>query len=60
MPDDLDRLQELELMDNEGAVRAAIKPIAAGEPGECEHCGESSPRLVRGACAPCRDEMGLP
>jgi hypothetical protein len=34
--------------------------MAKGEPGECEYCGHNSPRLVGGACAPCRDEYGLP
>lgn len=33
----------------------ASKPLAAGEPGECEQCGEDSPRLVDGLCARCRD-----
>lgn len=37
--------------------KAADLPV--GEPGECEYCGEQSPRLVRGACAPCRDRRGL-
>jgi hypothetical protein len=33
--------------------------IPAGEPGECERCGEFSLRLVEGACAPCRDKYKL-
>lgn len=36
--------------------RAQLMP---GEPGECERCGEESPRLVKGACAPCRDRYKL-
>jgi hypothetical protein len=36
--------------------RADIKP---GEPGDCELCGEWSGRLIKGACAPCRDRYGL-
>jgi len=39
-------------------VRAAAEP-EPGQPGECAYCGEESPRLVRGACAPCRDRRGL-
>lgn len=39
----------------EAAVRAAAAAIPAGEPGECHECGEESPRLVNGRCAPCRD-----
>lgn len=35
-------------------------PIAEGTVGECEWCGYHSPRLVRNACAPCRDSLGLP
>jgi class 3 adenylate cyclase len=34
--------------------------IEPGAPGECELCGEWSGRLVRGACAPCRDRYKLP
>lgn len=44
------------------AVIASIRrkaDLPAGEPGECEYCGEHSPRLVRGACAPCRDRRGM-
>lgn len=44
-----ERLEELQ--------RKYHKPyeVPAGEPGECELCGEWSGRLVDGACAPCRD-----
>lgn len=38
------------------AARGDIKP---GNPGVCEYCGEESPRLVGGACAPCRDKYNL-
>lgn len=31
-----------------------------GTPGECELCGEDSPRLINGACARCRDKYKLP
>lgn len=43
----------------EAAMRAPRPQMAKGEPGECEWCGEDSPRLVRGACARCRDKYGL-
>lgn len=36
--------------------RAQLDP---GIPGECERCGEESPRLVKGACASCRDKYRL-
>ena len=34
---------------------AGIEP---GPPGECWHCGYNVPRLVRGLCPRCRDELG--
>lgn len=40
-------------------VRKAAASMPAGKPGECERCGEWSGRLVRGACAPCRDRFNL-
>jgi hypothetical protein len=46
----------------EAAALAAIRNRAQldpGVPGECERCGDDSPRLVRGACAPCRDKYRL-
>jgi len=42
------------------AVREAAAKIPKGVEGECCHCGEHSLRLVRSACAPCRDRLGLP
>ena len=45
---------------SEAAVRAAAAAMPAGEPGECERCGEPSGRLVGGACAPCRERYRLP
>lgn len=37
------------------AARRAAAAIPAGEPGECDRCGDDMPRLVGGRCAPCRD-----
>jgi hypothetical protein len=42
------------------AARDKAAQIPAGEPGDCDFCGEWSGRLVGGACAPCRDGRGLP
>lgn len=42
------------------AVRERAAKIPAGVPGECDLCGEWSGRLVKGVCAPCRDEHKLP
>lgn len=36
-------------------IRVARAPIATGEPGECDECGEDMPRLVEGRCGFCRD-----
>lgn len=33
--------------------------LEPGIAGECEYCGKHSPRLVKNACAPCRDEWKL-
>ena len=40
-------------------IRAQAAAIPAGEPGVCEWCDCESPRLVGGACAPCRDRYKL-
>lgn len=40
-------------------MRRQAAAIPHGEPGECELCGEWSGRLVKGACAPCRDKYKL-
>lgn len=40
-------------------VRHRAQHIPAGEPGDCEICGEWSGRLVNSVCAPCRDKHGL-
>jgi hypothetical protein len=37
------------------AIRVARQPVPAGEPGICENCGDETPRLVTGRCAPCRE-----
>lgn len=41
-------------------VRDKAAAIPAGEPGDCDYCGEHSPRLVNGNCARCRDKYRLP
>lgn len=63
MSDDADLTEER--MEVEAAARIAevhrkAAEIPTGEPGECELCGEESPRLVRGVCARCRDKWKLP
>ncbi len=57
--DDIDRAQEREQLATAAAIALAARDLPAGEAGECDFCGEHSPRLVRSACARCRDEYGL-
>ncbi len=63
MADDIDRAQERELLDTSSAlnqVRERAARIEPGTPGDYDLCGEWSGRLIRGACAPCRDRYKLP
>jgi len=58
MSDDADRSdQRIEERISDGINEAsrAVASMPAGEPGECDGCGEWSGRLVDGYCAPCRD-----
>jgi RNA polymerase-binding transcription factor DksA len=55
MSDDVDRANDLAAADLARGIAAARAPIPAGEPGECEDCGEEMPRLVNGRCGYCRD-----
>lgn len=41
------------------ALTANRPEIPEGRPGDCEWCGEYTPRLVKRACARCRDEYKL-
>lgn len=36
-------------------LAAVCSTIPDGEPGECDECGEVTPRIVDGLCAPCRE-----
>lgn len=52
-------------MEREDALRELARGKVAytppaGNPGDCDLCGEWSGRLVGGACAPCRDKHKLP
>lgn len=44
----------------DATIKAVAKDIEPGIAGECNLCGEFSSRLIRLACAPCRDKYGLP
>ncbi len=41
------------------ALAANCPEIPEGSPGECDWCGEHTPRLVKRACARCRDKFKL-
>ena len=63
MADEVDRANdymEIGLSADIANARHAAGSIPAGEPGDCEMCGEWSGRLVHGVCAPCRDKFKLP
>ena len=62
MADEVDRASEYAEKGTSAAVAAvcaAASGIPKGNPGDCDLCGEHSMRLVKGACAPCRDRYGL-
>lgn len=58
--DEADKLIEESVNDSIRQRREAAAQMPAGNPGECELCGEWSGRLVGGACSPCRDRYKLP
>lgn len=58
MPDFLDEANATADFFREKAIadaRREAAKIPVGEPGECIHCGEHSPRLVNLLCVPCRE-----
>lgn len=44
---------------NIATIRTQAAKIPAGISGECYQCGEESKRLIKGACATCRDKYNL-
>ena len=60
MPDIIDIANDYAAIETESSlamVRRAAAAIPAGEPGECEECGEESQRLVDRLCARCRERI---
>ncbi len=55
MADIADRAEIIVQEHLDRSIAAARVVVPVGEPGECDECGEDSPRLVDGRCAPCRD-----
>lgn len=63
MADDADRAQkDADILEEAQAaeIRRKVETMPKGVPGVCRLCGEDMPRLVNGACAPCRDLHKLP
>lgn len=56
--DDADLAQQHIEQEHELRMRA-IPQLVKGAPGTCAFCEEHSERLVLGACARCRDKLGL-
>lgn len=59
MADLADLAQDVIDQELQECIAAARKPLPPGEPGDCNMCGEESPRLVGGACARCRERYKL-
>lgn len=60
--DEIDRANDYAQKTEESSIssiRKAAADIPVGYAGECYYCEEESKRLVRGACAPCRDKYKL-
>jgi len=60
MVDFIDAIDGIEQKILDSAIQGASKDIEPGVAGECDMCGEHSPRLILRACAPCRMKYKLP
>lgn len=56
MADAVDHAAVLNEQHFQRSLLAARQPVPVGVAGECDDCGEDSPRLVGGRCARCRDQ----
>ena len=59
MADEVDRANEYAERMRDAALNRPRPEMPKGAPGECDWCGEESPRIVRGYCARCRDGLGI-
>ena len=59
MADDADRAQEKIEENLAKSIAATRSDIPPGVPGDCDCCGEWSGRLIKGACAYCRERYNL-
>lgn len=55
MADQMDMAADISDFYLQRSIRAARQPVPEGVEGECQECGDDSPRLIGGRCAPCRD-----
>lgn len=59
MADDADFATDLIEEWTKQRIQATRADIIPGEPGVCYYCDTYSPRLIKGACARCRDKYDL-
>ena len=57
--DEIALAQEREQIARADALAHSARAIEPGQQGECEYCGYVYPRILRGACARCRDAYRL-
>lgn len=64
MADTADMAEQLEAEHLERSIAAARQRVPAGQPGECDGCGDEFPRLVKDhlgwRCGFCRDGRRRP
>lgn len=59
MADEADISQARAEIEEKFLAEAYRYELPEGEAGECRECGEEKPRLIRGLCARCREELGV-
>lgn len=55
MSDEVDIANDIAEIHLQELIAKAKVPMATGYAGECDDCGDFTPRLVDGLCSPCRD-----
>lgn len=53
-----DKASDIEMVMREKEIERTrcLAKLEQGHSGECQSCGEDSPRIIRGDCPPCRDK----
>ena len=59
MPDEADFANDMIEREEALWLPALRYTLPEGTAGVCNRCGEDSPRLIKGVCAPCRDKYKL-